>query len=68
MIMPTSAFAIAIIYNNTKAALYSLIAVKVYFIVYGVVEYPGYLKDHVGKCCAKICKLFINREQNHLME
>lgn len=37
MIMPNSSFAIAVLYRNTNAALYSLIAVKVYFLVYGIV-------------------------------
>ena len=40
MIMPNSAFTIAILNKNTTAALYSLIAVKVYLIVYSVFEYP----------------------------
>jgi hypothetical protein len=58
MTIPTSSFAIAIIYHNTSAALYSLVAVKIYLIVYGVVEYPGYMKDHLCKLCCRVCRYF----------
>ena len=40
MIMPNSAFTIAVLYKDTSAAFYSLIGFKVYLIVYGLVEYP----------------------------
>jgi ABC-type polysaccharide/polyol phosphate transport system ATPase subunit len=56
MVMPNSAFAIAIIHNNTLASLYSLVAVKVYLLVYVMVEYPDYFSEHACKWCKRAAR------------
>ncbi len=42
--MPNSSFAIAIMYNNSKASLFSISIVKIYMLVYSIMEFPHQYK------------------------
>lgn len=62
MIIPNSSFSIAIMYDNTKASWISLLMVKIYLIVYSLVEYPDQYKEHFECCIRFIKRKFLNEE------
>jgi hypothetical protein len=50
MIMPNSSFTIAILYKDTSASFYSLFAVKIYMVVYSLVEFPDFFWQKLSRC------------------
>ncbi len=60
MFIPNSSFSIAVMNNDVNVAWHALAIVKVYLIVYSIVEYPYEWKcwcmkvgNKIVKCCKK---------------
>ncbi len=70
LIMPNSSFAIALLYHDIRAPLYSLLAVKVYLIVYFIFEFPEYLKEKMCGCWGKVSHYLpaLGRQSTQLTE